>query len=62
MFTLLDKTWSGISASVDDFTPRKEVINESNHWSGEEEGDGYFCSSWRKDVDNRAIDAQWDVS
>ena len=56
----------GISASVNDFTLREEVINENHYWSGEatqetrdEDGDdGCFCSSWRKDVDNRGIDAQ----
>lgn len=52
ILALLDKAWSAISASVDVFTPRKEVINESNHWSGEEGDDGCFCSSCRKHVDN----------
>lgn len=47
MLASLNEAWS---ASVDDFTPRKEVINESNHWLEKGE-DGCFCSSWRKDVD-----------
>lgn len=36
----------------------KEEINESNQRSAEEEEDGCFCSCYRKDGNNRAINAQ----
>lgn len=49
-------------ASIDDITPGKEVINKSCGWSGETGEDECLCSSWRKDVDNRPINAQWAVN
>ena len=58
MFALLNKARSGISGSTDDFTPWQDVINESLRCSAKEGKDRCFCSSWRKDVDDRAIDAQ----
>lgn len=53
MLALFNEAWS---ASVDDFTPRKKVINESNHWK--QRRGWMFLFQLEEGCGHRTIDAQ----